>query len=663
MKNTMFKHKFLTLFACLTFCGLSYLQAQTTPVTQAMVDNALATGDPITGVDIEITTAIAAQNTGTARTLTITATGNVIISSSINLSGIRGALTTDWNDPATLRAGTNGHNLIIKAGGNVIISDVINTSGGAGENAPAANDRSGGKGGNAGNVTIESDGSLTINSIRANGGGGGNAEYGADGGSVGAGGNAGKITIDAKANISTNGSIEANAGNAFTYLPNAKVSAPQGVVGGTIAITSGGTVTIGGQVSANGGKGAGRRTDGNNQPASTNGGTGGEISISSCGSLIITDKITANGGEAGEPMTMVYGDQYNIAGAGGAGGKVILVSSNEDVTTALIQVNGMNGADISCPGMQGDGQGGTSNADYGGDGGAGGEVSISAPKGALTVNATITANAGRGGNHCNQGCGGNGANGGNIHLRAAIGNESAILTLLEALGGNRGTNTSTPVICTKQAGVNGTADVVITPFALPTFNGDSIKIDCDEATGEVIAKTITKAMLEALLNNYSTMQGERWEIFDGNNWKELLLPVTVNENNKETYSAYIRFVYTECGAEKRVEKALIYISCAPIPEEPPTDPNNPTDPEVPEDELFWPNAITPYNSGSPNAKFMEGLKYQMYVSNRYGQTVFKGKGGWDGKYKGKIVDPGTYYYVVELDNGEIRKATIEVVKE
>ncbi len=80
-------------------------------------------------------------------------------------------------------------------------------------------------------------------------------------------------------------------------------------------------------------------------------------------------------------------------------------------------------------------------------------------------------------------------------------------------------------------------------------------------------------------------------------------------------------------------------------------------------KVDYPNAITPYAAGSPNAIFLDGIDFQMYVFNRYGQKVFSGKGGWNGTYKGKVVDPGTYYYVITFDNGEERKATVEVIKE
>jgi gliding motility-associated-like protein len=82
-------------------------------------------------------------------------------------------------------------------------------------------------------------------------------------------------------------------------------------------------------------------------------------------------------------------------------------------------------------------------------------------------------------------------------------------------------------------------------------------------------------------------------------------------------------------------------------------------------EVEWPNAITNRGKSEINGVFMRDVNYpfKLYVFNRYGITMYKGSDAWDGTYNGKPVDPGTYYYIVELPDGDIRKATIEVVKE
>lgn len=76
------------------------------------------------------------------------------------------------------------------------------------------------------------------------------------------------------------------------------------------------------------------------------------------------------------------------------------------------------------------------------------------------------------------------------------------------------------------------------------------------------------------------------------------------------------------------------------------------------DEL--PSAITPYTLDNLNDVFMKG--YFVMIFNRYGQKVFEGEDGWDGKIDGVLVDPGVYFYDTRLKDGSVVSGTIEVVK-
>lgn len=70
----------------------------------------------------------------------------------------------------------------------------------------------------------------------------------------------------------------------------------------------------------------------------------------------------------------------------------------------------------------------------------------------------------------------------------------------------------------------------------------------------------------------------------------------------------------------------------------------------------FPNAFTPNNDGV-NDVFLSG--YDLIITNRWGQTLYTGRTGWDGRYKGDKVSPGTYYYIVMLDNITDRKNAIK----
>ena len=79
--------------------------------------------------------------------------------------------------------------------------------------------------------------------------------------------------------------------------------------------------------------------------------------------------------------------------------------------------------------------------------------------------------------------------------------------------------------------------------------------------------------------------------------------------------------------------------------------------------VIWPTAITPYEKDGYNDNFVPNLDCcTMMIFNRYGQKVHEGISGWDGTYRGKLADPGTYYYVVTLPDGEVKRGPIDVVK-
>ena len=80
-------------------------------------------------------------------------------------------------------------------------------------------------------------------------------------------------------------------------------------------------------------------------------------------------------------------------------------------------------------------------------------------------------------------------------------------------------------------------------------------------------------------------------------------------------------------------------------------------------ETVWPTAFTPYtpNEDSENRNFLLYIDCNMTIFNRYGQKVFEGKNGWDGKYRGQYADPGTYFYFVNLPDGKTKRGSIEIV--
>lgn len=62
-----------------------------------------------------------------------------------------------------------------------------------------------------------------------------------------------------------------------------------------------------------------------------------------------------------------------------------------------------------------------------------------------------------------------------------------------------------------------------------------------------------------------------------------------------------------------------------------------------------PNVLTPNNDGF-NDVLLAG--YEMKVYNRWGNLIYNGRDGWDGRYKGKILAAGTYFYVVKIAHAD-----------
>lgn len=79
-------------------------------------------------------------------------------------------------------------------------------------------------------------------------------------------------------------------------------------------------------------------------------------------------------------------------------------------------------------------------------------------------------------------------------------------------------------------------------------------------------------------------------------------------------------------------------------------------------EIKCPNAFSPGTSPGVNdewkVSYRSILKFECWIFNRYGTQVchFSDPNqGWDGKYKGKYVKPGVYYYVIEAEGADGKK--------
>lgn len=76
-------------------------------------------------------------------------------------------------------------------------------------------------------------------------------------------------------------------------------------------------------------------------------------------------------------------------------------------------------------------------------------------------------------------------------------------------------------------------------------------------------------------------------------------------------------------------------------------------------EIVIPNSFTPNGDGVNDEWNIAGLNTysgaSVKVFNRYGSVVFESKGyetAWDGKFNGSDLPHGTYYFIIDLGNGE-----------
>ena len=83
---------------------------------------------------------------------------------------------------------------------------------------------------------------------------------------------------------------------------------------------------------------------------------------------------------------------------------------------------------------------------------------------------------------------------------------------------------------------------------------------------------------------------------------------------------------------------------------------------ITETEMVVPNAFSPGTTPGINdifkVRYKSVMKFQGWVFNRWGNELFHWTDptqGWDGKYRGKYVPPGAYYYLIEYTGTDGKK--------
>ena len=83
-------------------------------------------------------------------------------------------------------------------------------------------------------------------------------------------------------------------------------------------------------------------------------------------------------------------------------------------------------------------------------------------------------------------------------------------------------------------------------------------------------------------------------------------------------------------------------------------------------KLEAPNVFSPYGSPGVNDEWKVAYKsiveFKCWIFNRWGEQLCHYQdpsGGWDGRYRGKLVPPGVYYYVIEARGADGQKYNLK----
>lgn len=352
---------------------------------------------------------------------------------------------------------TNGGNVNVVTAGDINVSGTINSNGQAGTNGGDSTD--GTNGSTAGSIylgALNGNINFTNASITAIGGAGGNGGNGATtAGNAGVAGNGNNITVTGNQLTITNSTISSTgghggAGGGITGGGTQGGNATDGGIGGNVSLT-GTTVAISGStVNSRGGTGGagGSGANGTGGVAGA-GGNSGSIAIAGTLGTTLSSSTTltsagATGGNGGSAGTL-QGDP----GAGGNGG-AISVSDNRSLTISdttittsggtagnivlgpILGTLGGNGGNAGAISLQAptasissttfNALGGTATLDSfqttGGDGGAGGAITITANLSGDLLNDTFNTTGGAGGGAAS--IGGDGGDAGAIRLISSV---------------------------------------------------------------------------------------------------------------------------------------------------------------------------------------------------------------------------------------------------
>lgn len=202
-----------------------------------------------------------------------------------------------------------------------------------------------------------------------------------------------------------------------------------------------------------------------------------------------------------------------------------------------------------------------------------------------------------------------------------------------------GVNVRSGVIYANGISVETAAEQTNLPEEDPDLASNLIKTETSGMGGSAPADISFKAYVtDAVVHNeWQIASDENFEYIDYR-FNEQNLDYTFNDEG--TY--YVRFVgsNSDGSCESVGETYTISIGAS---------------------DLRIPNAFTPNGDGINDiwrVSYRSLLSFSCTIFDRYGNQIYSFSdptGGWDGKYKGKDVKPGVYFYVIEAQGADGKK--------
>ena len=204
------------------------------------------------------------------------------------------------------------------------------------------------------------------------------------------------------------------------------------------------------------------------------------------------------------------------------------------------------------------------------------------------------------------------------------------------------TNWGNPCEFTSDTFIANSIDIQTTATQTERDNDNEKRSDSDALGGSAPAEISFEAFCS------DAVEFMEWQFSKDPNFEEITIQMNeqqIDYTFKEEGTTYVRFIAANANGTCTAESETYQIN-------------------IGESMLDCPNAFSPDASEGVNDEWKVSYKslisFKCWIFNRYGKEIFHFENpsqGWDGKYKGKYVKPGVYFYVIEAVGSDGKKYT------